>query len=105
MTITYILDGHEPVPCKDPEVWAEWFETADRHVGFDRIGDITISTVFIGIDYGHVSGGPPPMFETLIFRRGEDDRYRGEGMWRSPTWAAAEKNHAEAVALIRKELQ
>jgi len=31
--------------------WATWFETGDRRVARKEIGDIAISTVFLGIDH------------------------------------------------------
>jgi len=50
--------------------WAKWFETAERHVGDDRIRGIWISTVFLGIDHGW-SFPPdeknPVLWETMIF--------------------------------------
>lgn len=98
MTDKYILDGKTPIPA-DLMQWGEWFETADRHVAKDQIGDVGISTVFLGIDHRFADDGPPLIFETMIFG-GEHDQYQT----RASTWDEAERQHAEAVALVRSSL-
>lgn len=50
MTNKYILDGKSVKPASLME-WANWFETADRRVAKDTIGDVDISTVFLGVDH------------------------------------------------------
>ena len=64
----YKLEGHNPVACQDTQEWAEWFETADRAVAQDMVGDFKISTIFLGID--HALGETPLLFETMIFQNG-----------------------------------
>lgn len=90
----YILDGHEPVPCEDITTWANWLETAHRHVAEDTTpGGARVSTVFIGIDHNW-EGGTPLLFETMIFGGPEDtfqDRYS--------SWDEAVSGHAKALAL------
>lgn len=95
MILNYILDGKTPKPCDDLLGWAEWFQTADRHVANDVIGETRISTVFIGIDHSF-GDGPPLFFETMVFG-GPHDQYQT----RASTWDEAEKQHAEAVTLVR----
>lgn len=92
----YILDGHEPVRVKDALEWAEWFETADRIVKKTLIHDIEISTVFLGINHNYF-GGPPLLFETMIFG-GEHDEYQD----RCGTWDEAEDMHKKAMELVRR---
>ena len=58
-------DG-DPVLCEDLLTWAEWFERADRQVALDRVGPVTISTAFIGLDMSF-GVGPPVLFETAVF--------------------------------------
>lgn len=106
----YILDGHTPIEEPDILKWAKWFETADRHVKYDtadvkldgkKIGQIKISTVFIGIDHSW-GDGPPLLFETMVFG-GELDQEQD----RCSTWEAAEKMHelmCEKVKLSIKSL-
>ena len=76
-------------PCKTREDW---------HVSNEQIGkvvakhcfaqkNIIVSTVFTGIDLGNEK-----LFETMIFRRGQNvhcERYS--------TWEAAKKGHNEIV--------
>ena len=94
----YILDGKVVKPASLME-WAQWYETADRHVAKDQIGDVKISTVFLGMDH-QFSEGEPLIFETMIFG-GEHDQYQD----RCSTWDQAEAQHAEAVLMVRKSLQ
>ena len=93
--MNYILDGHEPMPCDDIVVWGTWFKTADRHVAKDSVGDVKISTVFLGLDHGF-SGGPPLFFETMIFG-GKHDGYQD----RYSTWDEAVAGHRRAVEMVK----
>lgn len=96
----YVLDGHETRRVGSLEEWAQHFEAMDRHVAVDEIGDVTVSTAFLGLDHNHFGGGPPLLFETMIFG-GEHDQYQV----RCSTWDEAVAQHNEAVALVRKTLQ
>jgi len=64
----YVLaaDGKTPIEEPDTLKWAWWFEHADRVVRQDRVGDYTISTVFLGIDHNWW-GGKPILWETMTF--------------------------------------
>lgn len=88
----YKLEGHKAVECEDPMEWAKWFETAERKVELTERGDVSVSTVFLGLDHGfsfsHAETGPPIVFETLVFG-GEHD---GD-MTRCSTWDEAVKGH------------
>lgn len=96
MADKYILDeNRSPVPCEDLIEWAQWFETADRTVSKDKIGDVKISTVFLGLNH-RFGPGSPLLFETMIFGGPHD----GHGS-RCTFWEDAERQHAEAVALVK----
>ncbi len=92
----YVLgeDGKTPVEAKDlidaAQAWQQ-----DRTVQKDKIGDITISTVFLGIDHSF-DGGIPILFETMIFG-GEHDEYQ----MRYATWDEAVEGHGVAMALVK----
>jgi hypothetical protein len=95
MSDKYILDGRNAKPEPDLMKWAKWFEKADRHVAKDKIGDVRISTVFLGLDhsFGH---GDPMLFESMIFGGsldGEQNRYS--------TWEQAEAGHKEFVERVK----
>jgi hypothetical protein len=96
----YILNGKELVPCSNPTEWAHYLWTNNRHVGEDVVGNVTISTVFLGLDHNFMTDGPPLVFETMIFG-GLHDKYQT----RCSTWDEAEAQHAKAVALAKSGLQ
>lgn len=95
MSDKFILDGKTPKPV-DLKTWGKWFETADRRVAKDQIGDVQISTVFLGLNHQWCDG-PPLIFETMIFG-GMYDQHQT----RASTWDEAEKQHADAVALVKR---
>lgn len=71
-----------------------------RRVAWDAVGDLGVSTVWLGLD--HSFGiGPPLIFETMIFEGGplntECRRYGSE--------AAALAGHREVLELCRLELE
>ncbi len=76
----YILDEHGG-PQLEPDImtWSQWFETADRTVARTQIGDVVVSTVFLGFDHNFGADGPPLLFETMVFGGALDEkqqRYR-----------------------------
>ena len=94
MTDKYILLYKTPVPERDLLAWARWFETADRHVAKSLVGDVRVSTVFMGLDHSF-GGDTPILFKTIVFGGlldGEEARYA--------TWDEAEKGHAAMVAKV-----
>lgn len=95
----YILNGKTPVPA-DLMTWAKWLEASrdERVVAKTKVGTSLISTVFLGLDHQY-GDGPPLLFETLVFE-GQND---GD-MWRCSTWEEAEKQHADAVELVKKSM-
>jgi len=54
-------------------------------VAYDKVGDVEISTVFIGVDTRLC--GPPGVFETMTFPDGAVRRWS--------TWDEAEEGHAK----------
>jgi hypothetical protein len=69
-----------------------------RHVGKDEVGEVRVSTVFLGLDHSF-SGGPPLLFETMVFG-GEHD----QAQWRYTTWQEAEIGHAQVLAKVKGEM-
>ena len=108
MTNQYILDGHNHVAEPDPIKWAAWYKTADRIVRKQSVtvkvaglpvGELRISTVFLGIDHAF-GDGPPMLFETMVFGGaldGEQDR--------CSTWDGAEKMHALMCERVARETE
>jgi len=97
----FILDSNgEPVAEPDLLTWAQWIEDHDqeRIVLQSTVGDITISTVFLGLDHNWKQKGKPLIYETMIF--GGSHNYYTK---RYSTKEEAETGHAAAVGLVAAE--
>jgi hypothetical protein len=109
MSYYYILDAdNEVVPV---ETWDEYWAWLDREraargqgtpvatlqVARELIGDRPdcVSTVFLGLDHNW-GGGPPLVFETMLFT----DDERDQSLWRYSTWDEAVAGHAEVVSAV-----
>ena len=102
----YTLVDREPVKLETLKAWVEEVARRDRiaaetgvdpwRVGLAEIGEVEISTVFLGLDQNHLRRGPPVLFETMIFG-GRLDHSRN----RCATWDEAKAMHAEAVQQVR----
>ena len=101
----YARDG-QPL---DLMSWAQMLEERGndyRRVAEDTVGPYWISTVWLGLDHNFMRGGPPLIFETMVFHSGEDgpkadldidmDRYSTEEQ--------ALAGHEAFVTLIRATL-
>lgn len=95
----YILDDQGiPQPTDDMHKFGEMFEDSKiRRVDYTEIGDIRISTVFLGIDHNYTEQGPPILFETMIFG-GEHDQYQE----RYCTKEEAVTGHTTAVEMVKR---
>lgn len=93
----FILEGHKPVKTNLVK-WAKWFENAERHVAptWNAV-DVTVSTVFLGIDHQFVEGQPPLLFETMVFGGPLDGAQQ-----RYTTWDEAREGHKKMVAKVKK---
>ncbi len=92
----YILVDKKPKSV-DLITWAKWFEKADRHVAKDDIGEVRVSTIFLGLDHNFNDEGTPILFETMVFEgklHGEQERYC--------TWKEAEEGHKVMVKRVLK---
>jgi hypothetical protein len=90
----YKLLNGVPVETNDTTEWAEWMCKADkdRRVKLSEVGDMTISTVFLGLDHNFSGAGEPLLYETLVFGGPLD----GE-MIRTATRKQAKQAHAEMI--------
>jgi hypothetical protein len=96
--MTYYDPDGNPLPFME---WAILFEL--RHLDDDdswwrrstTIGDVEVSTVWLGLDHSFGSG-PPLFWETMIFG-GQYDEYE----WRHPSREAAFAAHDQIVAAVR----
>jgi len=108
----YILVDGKPVLEPDLLRWARWYESAERAVaktvfvaktvlpGYITVpDDITVSTVFLGLDH-QFGNGPPLLWETMIFngpRDGWCQRYS------SLVEAVAGHDEAVRIALTKED--
>ena len=90
----YILEGKQPIKVDDILEWARWYQTGNRIVEQTQIGDVKVSTVFLGIDHA-LRCGEPILFETMIFG-GDDDQCQA----RYSTWDEAVKGHRFACEKV-----
>lgn len=58
-------DG-EPVGTDDVLEWSKKFCHRDKQVAREDLGDVLLSTVFLGVDHAF-GDGPPVLWETMIF--------------------------------------
>lgn len=98
MSKYYILEGKNPVPVKDVLAWG--MQSLDRSswsVDKTDIGDVLVSTVFLGIDHSMSFNNPgvPILFETMVF-----GGIYNEYQWRYATWEEAEKGHKKACDVV-----
>ena len=87
----YILKDNEPQPCEDLVEWAMWMGESNRQIARDEIGDVCVSTAFIGIAPGEADG-VPALFETMVFPSNSVRRYT--------TYQQALAGHAQIVRAL-----
>jgi hypothetical protein len=89
--------------------WAELLENLEyKFVGdfYTDDGKWRVSTVWLGIDSGFNMGGPPMLFETMVFWHGQGRIPRRKRDWdqscvRYQTFAEAEQGHAATVTNVK----
>jgi hypothetical protein len=96
----YILDNNnKPIAATSIMEAAEWLDNNPNRkvVKQEHIGDIFVSTVFLGLDHAWNSD-IPVLWETMIFG-GEHDQYQD----RYTSHKDALEGHKKALTLITKE--
>ena len=94
----YILNKHEPVLVKNPLVWDAWFRTANRQIDKDKMGDIEITTIFLGVD-DSAESSPPLLFKTEVF----GGELNGKtNLW--STWNQAEAGHRAMLMQVDQSI-
>ena len=86
--------------------WAALYEDHSyRIIAQNRIEDILVSTIWLGLDHSWGWGGPPLIFETMILGLGAgEDLDIDEYQWRWSTEVQALAGHDQAVAKVREVL-
>jgi hypothetical protein len=105
----YTLDElKNPVPCEDCHEWARQLANHEiKVVQQDYVGAAWVSTVFLGIDHNFIGGGPPILFETMVFGLHliEGFKFMDRDTRRYATWRDAEIGHAEIIRSLSKQLR
>ena len=93
----------EPVPCSGLMDWAMWFESSEnqRIVARDEIGDVRVSTIFLGLDHNWRLEGPPILWETMTFGGGIEQECERCAGSREQALAM----HATVLAHVREALR
>ncbi len=94
----FILDGHQVIPCTNIFEWGRMFESKDRIVAQEHVGNAFVSTVFLGLDHGWGPNSEGLVFETMVFDSPDGD----ERTERYRTWGEAEAGHKRIVEEIKK---
>jgi len=82
-------------PCRGA-AWLFMEHAHDRRVvAKDWVGDVEVSTVFLSINHQFSPGGPPVLWETMVFG-GPDDICR-----RYPSFHEAKEGHLDVLAHVR----
>jgi len=99
MTDRYVLIGQTPVPEPDLFTWGRFLEEESRVVKQEWVGNVWVSTVFLGLDHRMFGfKGPPLLFETMAFYDlGDADRTCLDMQYRCSTWLEAEQQHQRAM--------
>lgn len=92
----YKLDENKnAIPCSTEE-WGRQLEEMNKnntkHVAYETINDIDISTVWLGLDHQRMPRGKPLIFETMAFNKDGRDIY----CERYSTWQEAEIGHKKS---------
>lgn len=97
MTRHYVLRGREAIPAP-METWARDFEKTERRIKQEYVGRFWISTVFLGLDHQWKDGGPPLIYETMVFAHSWEE----EETHRYSTYDQALSGHVKIVKRLGK---
>ena len=98
MKILYVLDKQgNPRKTVNLSHWLKWMENNDRNIANDKIRNVRVSTVFLGIDHSQ-GRGEPLLYETMVFG-GKHDGYEIQYTTREK----ALEGHAEAIAMVKQD--
>lgn len=100
MSVDYYDRKGRPLTCLQ---WAELIERNPdgyKFVGQDQIGPYRVSTIWLGLDHSF-GGGPPMIFETMIFTGKYSDGGYIQYQERYSTEEQAIAGHAAAIIHAR----
>ena len=100
MIVHYLLRDGVPVPT-DTATWANSPE-AHYRVAETQLEGVWISTVFFGTDMNYAAGGPPLVFETMVFC---DEGVMPEWQNECDRYSTLEEAKAGHDAMVKRVLQ
>lgn len=94
----YVMRDGVPVEVGVRE-WATAFgrDRDNRIVERTKVGDVLVSTVFLGLDHNFTDEGPPILWETLVF-----GGPLNEEMYRYTSLEDAKAGHAAMVQRVKE---
>ena len=103
--IDALLEGHfyklvekQPVPCTFADYASSMKSAENRLIEQSQVGELTVSTVFTGID--HAFGmGEKQLFETSVFGLPDDI----QPQWRFASWNDAVNQHLQLVVMLEHD--
>lgn len=103
----YVLDdAGEPRPELNLLRWGEWMSKGGRTLRLTRFGtdapeDPEVSTVFLGMNHQFAPGGPPVLWETMVFWKDGPAEWDGH-MLRYTSRESALAGHAEICGKVQE---
>lgn len=104
----YKLEGKTTVPVTTEEFFL-WSSTHpdERHAVVNQVmfkdgssgEEVSVSTVFLGINHRFIPDQSPLLFETMVFGGTMDN-----AQWRYSTWEEAEAGHEKVLQQLYKEM-
>ena len=93
----YILVDGKVVEEPDLIKWAEWYEKHDSSMMRTTVGNVRISTIFLGLDHSFTPASKPIVFETMVFGGALDQK-----QWRYSSLSLALRGHDELVTKVKE---
>lgn len=104
----YILVNRQVVAVNSEE-WLQWLDKQEGNVGvrvaLHTRNDVRVSTIFLSTDHQWEDGGPPLLFETMVFiddPKDPDHPGHDYEMRRYSTWDEAVLGHIEICNMVFK---
>lgn len=100
----YIIDENGVITKASLMKWARWLESEkghrDRRIGYDKMEEVDVSTVFMGLDHGW-GDDTPVLFETMVFNG--INKPVEDYTARYHTLEEAREGHKRVVEEVKKE--
>jgi hypothetical protein len=95
----YVLDKNKnPLHCSLEDWVIAYKENTLERVAYDKVNNMHVFTIFLGIDQNRVPGGKPLLFEAVVFDEKNNDIYKE----RYYTWEEAFTGHKRLIKCVKK---